>query len=292
MFWRIAFTQLPHHALLFLAVKRKNTRLIARLDRHAQKRLKAPLNDALPEVITAYKNIAGHVELWHGTGRFQYVHGNIVDVLQTIIDSGMLQPKNDVYSIIVSGEEMTSVSATRLRIIARSYADTHGYGIHEQNRYGSSLWWAAYYYNLCHLEIVTKHGVALAKNWSKFNRKSTDAHGERTWGKKVHTKAKSVWDSFGLGSDIPGNYPIIFGIKESVTTAELPKSMKKWEVRITSPVKFSDVSHIEVPEAKIKETERLLRANDLTIPVFSIEVAEFLSSQKSLAELLYRNRDL
>jgi len=293
MFWRLAVRYIPHHSLLFFAVKRSNKRLIARLDKQTRKSWRyTSIKSFPPELIASYEKATENADFWHGTGRFQYSQGKIVDAFQNVIDSGALKPKGDVYSIIVSGKEMQSVSATRLRIIARSYADTHGLGIQEQNRYGSSLWWAAYYYNLCHVEIVARHGLTLAKNWSTFNQMSTDSNGERTWGKKVHTKAKSVWDVFGLGSDITGNYPILFGVKEGPATAELPKSMKKWEVRIIAPITFSDLSHIEVPETKVDEVRELLLKHGYDVKVFPIEVGEFVASRKSLADLLYKNKDL
>jgi len=289
MFWRLAIRHLPHHSLLFLAAKQNNKSLVAHLDRHTRMRLnKTSVKSFRPELLAHYERVSNNAEFWHGTGRFQYNRNKVIDVFQGILDHGTIQPKHDVYSIIISGEEMQSVSATRLRIIARSYADTHGLGIQEQHRYGSSLWWVAYYYNLCYVEILAKHSLAMARNWSTFDRKSRNSRGERTWGKKVHTKAKSVWDTFGMGSDIEGNYPILFGIKKGQATAELPKSMQKWEIRIVTPITLSSLSHIEVPEAKVVEVRNILLKNGYNVAVFPIEAGEFVASQKDIADLLYK----
>jgi len=293
MFWRLAIRHIPHHSLLYLAAKQNNKNLVAHLDRRIRKRLDKTSVKSLPsELLADYERKSDNAKFWHGTGRFQYNESEVVDVFQSILDRGTLEPKHDVYSIVISGEEMQSVSATRLRIIARSYADTHGLGIQEKHRYGSSLWWVAYYYNLCYVEILAKHSLAMARNWSTFNRKSRNSQGERTWGKKVHTKAKSVWDTFGTGSDIEGNYPILFGIKKGQAIAELPKSMQKWEVRITTPVTLSSLSHIEVPEAKVAEVKKILSRNGYDVAVFPIEVGEFIASQKNIADLLYKNNSL
>jgi hypothetical protein len=287
-FWRIAVRYLPHHILLFLAAKHTRQRLAKALDAPIRKKLGGQhLPDFSAEQINDYIATTDNTAFWHGAGRWQYRDATVVDIFSKILEAGQLSPSHDVYSMVLTGRAMHSISATTQRIIARSYADIHGRGAKEDQRYGSSLWWVAYYYNLCHLEVIAKHGLAFAKNWSTFDAASRDASGQRSWGKKVHKQAQSIWDAFGLGSDIAENYPIIFGIKPLRNTEDIPGKMGKWEVRISRPVLFTHISHLEVPADKVAEVKALLAKNDQQITVFPIELGEVLASRKSLVELLY-----
>jgi len=288
-FLMLAIRYLPHHAMLSVQAKRTGKRSAKRPYLPVPKPLsKLSLKTFSKDHVLAYTQAAKQALLWHGTGRFQYSNGTIVDTFESILKSGSLNPTHDVYSMVITGKPMNSISAIHSRIIARSYADTHGKGLHESDRYGSSLWWAAYYYSLFYAEMTLRHGLTLAKNWKAFSAASMDHNGERTWGKKTNTRAKDVWDVFGLGSDIEGNYPIIFGIKKCFEATEIPKSMQKWEARTTSSIKISDLSHIEVPEKDVAEVSALLANYGFETPVFPIELGEYVASQQQLVELLYR----
>ena len=115
---------------------------------------------------------------------------------------------------------------------------------------------------------------------------SHDEHGDNTWGKKVNRQARDVWDIFCLGSDIPGNYPILIGIKHLASQGELEKPMRYYEARADKRIAITDISHIEVPYNKQEEVRRLLLAHNITLPVTSIELGECVSAQKSFTELL------
>jgi hypothetical protein len=288
LFWKLVRRYMVHHYLLLLAAKYRRQVMGAALERRVRKHLHFTSSLSFSDTsVQEYAAISHEARLWHGTGRLEYNKVAVVDIFDAIAQNGVLTPNRDVYSIVLTGKEMVSLSVTPSRIIARSYADRHGKGILEKDRYGSSLWWAAYYYSLCYGEILLKHSHKMVRNLKAFDRASSDEQGERTWGKKVNSRSKSIWDTFGLGSDIVGNYPIIFGIKQTDKIATLPKSMQKWEVRIIEPVFFSNITHIEVPFQKLAEVQSLLARYGHTIPVFSIELGELWTSQQSLVKILH-----
>jgi peptidyl-tRNA hydrolase len=277
----------PHHAAIKMAKAIKSDKLVQYGYRSRQEELsKMALKVYSEQEVTTYTKALQEAKLWHGTGRYQHNGSETQDVLSQIIISGGLKPVPDSYAVILGGRGMASISATRIRIVARCYADIHGKGELEANRYGSSLWWLSYYCVPFFVQIFTKNAINMARNYKKWHQATSNIHGERTWGKKVNKNAKRVWDVFGLGSDIPGNYPILVGIKGQVDTALLPDAIAKTEVRFTHLVSMSDFTHLEVPEEKVSETEMILTQAKLPIPVFPIELGEYVASKQSIAELL------
>jgi hypothetical protein len=286
-FWTDAAKHLPHHVSAKIARATKSDALMKRNYRSRQEALSTlPLKPYSEKEVAEYMKAIRHTRLWHGTGRYQYSNGEIVDVLSQIIASGGLRPVPDAYAIMLGGEHMTSISATPLRIIARSYADIHGKGALEENRFGSSMWWVSYYYGSFYAQLFTKHIFTIARQYKKWHEATSDAQGERTWGKKVNTKAKHVWDVFGLGSDIMNNYPILLGIKRQADLAAIPDAIAKTEVRLIHTVDLHDFTHIEVPEAKVIETEAIISRSGHSIQVFPIELGEYIASKQSIDSLL------
>ena len=49
--------------------------------------------------------------------------------------------------------------------MARSYADMHGLGWKEKNRYGDALTWTSYYYSLFYARLFTVNGVKVLRRW-------------------------------------------------------------------------------------------------------------------------------
>jgi hypothetical protein len=287
LFWKSVVRHLPHHSVLAIGEQLNARQLIEVMSARRDKVLSRSVVKAYdsPQV-ESYQRIVDAAKLWHGTGRMQYIDSEITDIFETIVKKDALTPVRDVYAVLVGGEEMVSLSTTRLRIIARSYADMHGQGEKEKNRYGSSFWWAAYYYSLFYGLTLTKYSPHLLRNFSKWNKLSRNEDGEITWGKKVNSKAHSVWEVFGMGSDIPGNYPILFGIKRFHRVAPPPKGIREVEVRLIDPVHLSDLSHIEVPEDKVKEVEEFLKQEGFTVPIFPIELGEYVASKQPFKKLL------
>ncbi|MDB5175502.1 MAG: hypothetical protein JWM81_360 [Candidatus Saccharibacteria bacterium] len=278
---------LPHHMFLVTSVRLRAKPITKLLSLRLENKLHTlELKHYPADKVEAYLVAATAAKLWHGTGRLQYRDGRVVDIFAAILSSGSLNPVKDVYTVLLGGEEMISISTTPLRIIARSYADTHGRGDKEKYRYGSSLWWVAYYYSIFFGEVFTRYGLTIWRNWSKWDNASSSQTGERQWGRKVNKAAISVWDVFGSGSDIPGNYPVLFGIANYTSVAALPLTMSKAEVRLTNIVKMTEISHIEVPERNVDETKKLLVKYGYDVDVFPIELGEYVASHLSITELL------
>lgn len=286
-FWKSAARHLPHHSLLAISGYIEAPRLTNALSKRRDYMLrKSVVKTYPPKLIKEYQGILATTKLWHGTGRLQYKDKNIYDAFDAIMNDGSLRPAKDVYAIILGGEEMISISTTPLRIIGRSYADMHGMGEREKYRYGSALWWVAYYYGMFYGVAFTRYSLTIARNWSKWNKASTNDSGLRTWGHKVNTKADSVWSAFGQGSDIPGNYPVLLGIKQYPQIAVVPSSLQKVETRLLQPVQISDLSHIEVPEDKVSEVKALVIKHGFSTPVFPIELGEYVASKQPFKTLL------
>ena len=286
-FWKSAIQHLPNHLLLKIC-SRSAPKVVSRaLLRYSNKYLMKEDLLAFDKVrLTTYRGVVINTKLWHGTGRFAYVNGKIVDIFELIVEQGSLQPVSDHYATLLGGKEMESISTTPLRIIARTYADTYGLGERETHRYGSSMFWVSYYYGFFYAELFSKYMFLIAKNYHRWNRSTVTVTGDRAWGKKVNKQAGHVWDVFGSGSDIPGNYPILFGIVNHSDAAKLPKIMAKVEVRLIVPVTIEDLSHIEVPASKVDEITELLRGYGYNTPVFPVELGEYESANYSVAELL------
>ncbi len=138
-------------------------------------------------------------------------------------------------------------------MVARSYADMHGLGWKEKNRYGDALTWTSYYYSLFYARLFTVNGVKVLRRWKTWRTLSHDENGDNTWGKKVNKQARDVWDIFCLGSDISGNYPILIGVRSLDSQLKLEKPMSHYEVRADKRIGVANISHIEVPRDKQDE---------------------------------------
>ena len=170
--------------------------------------------------------------------------------------------------------------------MARSYADMHGLGWKEKNRYGDALTWTSYYYSLFYARLFTVNWVKMLRRWKTWRTLSHDENGDNTWGKKVNKQARDVWDIFCLGSDISGNYPILIGVRSLDSQLKLEKPMSHYEVRADKRIGVANISHIEVPRDKQDEMRELLLSYGIDIPVTSIELGEYVSMQKRFTELL------
>ena len=281
---------MPHHLLLATTHKVRLRYAEKLLGSIAQKRIitTKTLRRFSSSEIAEYQKLTRDTQFWHGTGRWQHGERSIIDVLKSFCDTGGLKPARDVYAVFGGSDQhiIHSISLCRSRMVARSYADMHGLGWKEKNRYGDALTWTSYYYSLFYARLFTISGITMLRRWKTWRSLSHDEHGDNTWGKKVNRQARDVWDIFCLGSDIPSNYPILIGVKHLASQVELEKPMRYYEARADKRIAITDISHIEVPYNKQKEVRRLLRAHNITLPVTSIELGECVSAQKSFTELL------
>ena len=287
-FVALALRRLPHHAALYAASKLHSQGAVKLLDSYAKKHIiaKAKIKSFSTEEQRRYEVAISRTSLWHGSGRFQYSNGEVVDVLNGILTSGAIRPIEDAYAIFSGGRLMSSISLTRLRAIARCYADMHGKGYREPGRYGDALTLTSYHYGLFYARLYVVHYRKIRRYYKIWHKHTHDGNGHNTWGKKSNKNAKDVWDVFGLGSDIPNNYPIIFGVKNIEDTAWLSSTFRDYEVRTENGIGLDNLTHIEVPAFRLKETEAMIKDHKLNIPVYPIELGELVASQTPFSELL------
>ena len=281
---------LPHHLLLAITHKVRLRSAEKLLGRMALKRIikTKPLCQFSSSEMSEYQKLTKGTQFWHGTGRWQHGEHGTVDVLKSLCDTAGLKPARDVYAVFGGSDRhiVHSVSLCRSRMVARSYADMHGLGWKEKNRYGDALTWTSYYYSLFYARLFTVDGVKMLRRWKTWRTLSHDENGDNTWGKKVNKQARDVWDIFCLGSDISGNYPILIGVKSLDSQLKLEKPMSHYEVRADKRIGVANISHIEVPRDKQDEMRELLLSCGIDIPVTSIELGECVSIQKRFTELL------
>jgi hypothetical protein len=216
-------------------------------------------------------------DYWHGTGRYQYSNGVVVDVLKGIAEQGALLPSYDAFDL---NRPMTSISLAKQRMYARAYADMHGQGSRETERHGSSLLWASIYLGDIAIEAARE-----AEAWKPRGYKRMMDHlrtgNAAEWYKKVTRTNASVLSLYGHGSDIEGNYPMLFGISKGIELVDTSRAVGLHEVRTESSIPLELVTHVEVPRERVEETRRLI-----DIEVVAIEDGEAYSSLKKFSEHL------
>ena len=281
---------LPHHLLLAITHKFQLRSVERLLDRMAHERIikTKTLRQFSSSEMSEYQKLTKSTQFWHGTGRWQHGEHGTVDVLKSFCDTAGLKPARDVYAVFGGSDQhiIHSISLCRSRMVARSYADMHGLGWKEKNRHGDALTWTAYYYSLFYTRLFTVNGIKMLRRWKTWRSLSHDEYGDNTWGKKVNKQARDVWDVFCLGSDISGNYPILIGVRSLDSQLKLEKPMSHYEVRADKRIGVANISHIEVPRDKQDEMRELLLSCGIDIPVTSIELGEYVSTQKRFTELL------
>lgn len=283
-----ALLYLPHHLLLSIFVKIKFKLGIRLLDILAKLFiLKNTKTITFTKIeLDSYLETTKNSKYWHGTGKYHYNNGAIIDVLLNIIKAKGLTPKKDVYGVVLNGKITNTVSLSTSRIIARSYSDINGKGKFEVNRYGDALTWVSYYYGLFYAHLYTFDLYKIIKYYKMWHQLSHNIDGHNKWGKKTNKSAKDVWDIFYLGSDIELNFPVLFGINTLDSRLAIDKKYQKYEVRSSKLINLTDFSHIEVPLKKVEEVNILLKNNNIDIPVYSIELGEYAASKQPFSKLL------
>lgn len=230
------------------------------------------------------KQVFGTTKYWHGTGRYQYKEGKRVDVLDFIVKHRALIPQYD--GLDLTGP-MNSLSFAKSRMYARAYADMHGKGSREQNRYGSSTFWAWTFAGDIYIELIKE-----TKLWRRRNRQLSRKHfregGAHDWPSKVSTTNIPVPEIFNRGSDIEGNYPVLFGIRDKAfEPVPTSRALAIHEMRSHLPLSLTeDVTHIEVPESAVAEVSSLFQQNGLSIPILAIEDCERYASELPFSKLV------
>ncbi len=235
--------------LLFDAVL---TRRISRLPR---------LKPAETQSIT---NALNDTTYWHGSGRFQYRDGTVIDLLQIVAEQGRLEPQLDHFD---TTGPMQSLSLAHSRIYGRAYADIHRNKQESYSeRYGSAEFWATMF--------LGDSGLISAKEVGGYRKalRQIRANGSHDWHRKINKKQLNLVGNFREGSDIAGNYPILYGVTKIALT-KTSRAIAAHEIRTTKPIELAKhITHIEVPRERIAETKAILQAHGhSSIPVLAIE---------------------
>jgi hypothetical protein len=140
---------------------------------------------------------------------------------------------------------------------------------------------------------INLHAIAELGLWDPRARRQQEAawreQGKKLWTVKVTRRSgQSGGQFFNEGSDIPGNYGVLIGLRQAdyhlLQTADY---VARYESRIGNPIPLSAFTHLEVPAAKVAEVTALLaRHGHGNIPVFALEQCEQLQAQKHFSELV------
>jgi hypothetical protein len=236
-----------------------------------------------PEYQASLKNVLRPARNWHGTGRYQYENGQIVDLLNEIAQQGKLLPHYDAADM--NGSKAI-ISTARSRMYARTYADLHGKGANETGRYGSSRFWILLFDGDFFTQLLKDNWHTHAQR--QHIRQHFAAAGGDQWYKKVRRQPTLLLDLFFVGSDIPGNYPIIFGIKDGAfKPIKISRPFALHEDRSSEPVALShDITHLEVPGKYVDEVRQLLLRCGYNTSVLPIEDCERLYARLSVSQLM------
>jgi 8-oxo-dGTP pyrophosphatase MutT (NUDIX family) len=295
-----------------------------------QLRKNAPDASALSDVERAkIQNLYRQCGYWHGTGRYQYSAGrshgtakpgDIIDVLGGIIGAGGLLVRDEPMGNS-KNEVVKTVSLAPSRMLARAYADTHAPNPESAKRFGSSFFWSVVYNG--DLARAMLRECLHKKNRRNYSTNFAEENGVADWRRKVTQEPLPMgskgWpgrdefkrmnpakqlalfakggaaavDTFRTGSDIKNNYPILFGIRTNAVKARAATkgSIALHEVRSLNSITIdTDVTHLEVPQANIAETEARLAASGLAhVAVVALEDCEAYVSSLRLRDI-YQSR--
>lgn len=224
-----------------------------------------------------YSNSLQSVKYWHGTGRYKYnSSGEIEDILAGILRCGIKTYPDSYLTILSDDLQMDSISLVEKRNVARCYADIHFSRKDTCYRAGSPSFWLSQHYAEMYLNIYTKYAFKAFFRLPKW-RRGVKLHTNESWSGKVNKRARNTWQSFDLGTDIAGNFPILIGVSHINRKADIPRVFAKTEIRSLDNIQISDIKHLEVPESKISYIkEKLNQAGVHHINVFDIEIGEYL----------------
>lgn len=254
--------------------------------------------DWLPRIQEAYTQAT----YWHGTGRYHYQHqgesryervseDGLLDILDSILQHDGLIPHQDPW--IDSGGKTVSLGTVRMhsRLFARIHLYERDTLLYEL---GSVRYWVRLY--MCLLLLWLSTNLYNCRQFMKSLFRRSTAKDLQAWASAIRKpqngKVISIWH-FVRGkspdSDIEGNYPMLLGIArgtfEVIDTVPLTQAV---EVRSLQPITLKDFTHVEVPLAKVRETEDFLRDRDFMLPVLPMEFVDVYLKDTTIRDLAYR----
>ncbi len=215
---------------------------------------------------TEFAKLYFDAKLWHGTGRYKYDNGLVVDALQQMVSAGGIVPHMDVWDQ-KRGPSLT-VSLARVRPYARLYA---------------SLFFPPNQRSLCELwkRLVWCCTYFLSSKWVAWQEYPPprphipdQQRKLRTWVTKFSTRPQSSFAYLFLwgGTDVRENYPVLIGVRgNSVQPTTGSRFVDLHEVRTSAPVPINDFTHIEVPQSYVAATTALFVQAGYCVPVIALE---------------------
>jgi len=281
-----------------LILKRAESKLESyRKEGERQKRLRVEYQDYQHRIKRLYKEAS----YWHGTGRYHHMYsggsryGKVraeahFDVLESIIQGGGLIPHADPW--IPSGGKTVSLGTARMH--SRLFACAHRYETDTLlYELGSMKFWIRLYGALL-LSWLSTNFDSAAVLFRALSRPSS-LRDVQSWASAVRSSKNGSLITFrnlllgiNLGSDIAGNYPLLFGIsKENLEVIDTLPLTHRVEVRTLSLVGLSSFTHIEVPSSRVKETESFLRNRNINLEVIPLEFGDMYLGSVPLRQLAY-----
>lgn len=238
---------------------------------------------------------------WHGTGRYHYSYNDkyqdyernppVEDTLMKIVEEGGLLPKFDPW-VSIAGKHTKSISTTRWRMYARTYAELHNTSEEDlKYTFGSRkdiikffLWYTLF--------SVPTRAILMRRSGIRtgFDKKRY-AHLGPVWAKTINNTLTSKGNAFSdllhvLGrsfSNIPGNHGILFGISsDSQLPVEINPIIRLFEERFTSTIGLKDITHIEVPLRNVTEVTLLLKRLKRKVTVLPMEYCELFARSQGI----------
>ena len=237
------------------------------------------------------------VECWHGTGRFQYRDREVVDVLGGILDSGGLVPRIDRWDPKIG--EVQTISTSPSRMYARLYAGMHFCETANKNYLlGDTKRWVDYFLGITAMQVAREFGlykyITPKRIWRQMVWEYDMTNLAVSWRKKVSQEDITLSELFIKGSDIEGNYPMLFGISSGAFDPIITSSsIARFEKRSKSPLLFKHgaITHVEVPLENIPETKAMLEQAKLDLSISPLQTGEDISRRMSFLELVGHRLD-
>lgn len=260
--------------------------------------LKTPEFSSYSQYLPLIKSCYEQASYWHGTGRYQYSYlgdsrygeidfKNKFDILASVLEDGGLKPHFEPWLKKIEILSPT-ISMTPFRMYAKLYAGLYLYE-HDALIYefGSTNFWFKIFIRLQAIDkkflwfLFTK-GILKLFGPSVYQ-------GTRQYIRSIRSdldkKPVSIFKGHLIHTDITGNYPILIGVKNSIKILSFNLGLERLETRTNEPISLKDISHLEVPLSKIKETEDLLKKNNISLTIIPLEYGEMYCSNFMLKDL-------
>jgi hypothetical protein len=252
----------------------------------------------LPDIRQYYTKAA----YWHGTGRYHYYHPSdsryegvqterVVDVLESIITQGGLSAHQDLW-VRINGEPLKTVSLSPTRMHSRLFAHVHLCdGEWLEYVFGGTRFWTGIIFALVIKDLLSNKSRHQRHFLKQAIFSGSFLQNAYTWAGALRNSGSNlppVWRAYDLRSDIIGNHPLLFGLKkEAADTSGTIPFLRQLEVRVPGLISLEQITHVEVPQARVAEVQSLFSSKNIHLPIIPLEVGELYCSEMPLSKLIY-----